>query len=91
MIYNKITKEVYIDKPERVKPNSFSNHNTDKSNIHVAKLMQEIQRKNAEQEACWELQEIISESQNRTENKGLLDKSIEEDEVKEEHVKLAPG
>ena len=48
-------------------------------------------KKNAEQEACWELQEIISESQNRTENKGLLDKSIEEDEVKEEHVKLAPG
>ena len=42
MIYNKITKEVYIDKPERVKANSFSNHNTDKSNIHVAKLMQEI-------------------------------------------------
>ena len=42
MIYNEITKEVYIDKPERVKPNSFSNHNTDKSNIHVAKLMQEI-------------------------------------------------
>ena len=38
MIYNEITKE-------RVKPNSSSNHNTDESNIHVAKLKQEIQIK----------------------------------------------
>ena len=62
--------------------------------IGSVKLHYKISRKkkkNAEQEACWELQEIISESQNRTENKGLLDKSIEEDEGKEEHVKLAPG
>ena len=29
MVYNEITKEVYVDKPERAKPNSFSNHNTD--------------------------------------------------------------
>ena len=38
MIYNEITKE-------RVEPNSSSNHNTDESNIHVAKLKQEIQIK----------------------------------------------
>ena len=55
------------------------------------KISTKKKKKNAEQEACWELQEIISESQNRTQNKGLLEKSIEEDEVKEEHVKLAPG
>ena len=55
------------------------------------KISTKKKKKNVEQEACWELQEIISESQNRTQNKGLLEKSIEEDEVKEEHVKLAPG
>ena len=38
MINNEITKEVYIDKPERAKPNSSSNHNTDESNIHLARL-----------------------------------------------------
>ena len=49
-IYNKTTKEVYIDKQERVKPNSSSNHNTDELDIHVAKLKQEIQRKHREKE-----------------------------------------
>ena len=29
MVYNEITKEVYIDKPERAKPNGSSNHKTD--------------------------------------------------------------
>ena len=29
MIHNEATKGVYIDKKERVKPNSSSNHNTD--------------------------------------------------------------
>ena len=38
IIYNEITKEVYIDKLERVRLNSYSNHNADESNIHVAKL-----------------------------------------------------
>ena len=51
MINNEITKEVYIDKPERAKPNSSSNHNTDESNIHLAKLKQEIKIKHTEQEA----------------------------------------
>ena len=35
MIYNEITKEVYICKPERTKPNNSSNHNTDESNERV--------------------------------------------------------
>ena len=51
MVYNEITKEVYIVKPERAKPNSSSNHNTDESNIHLAKLKQEIEIKHTEQEA----------------------------------------
>ena len=51
IIYNEITKEVYIDKLERVRLNSYSNHNTDGSNIHVVKLKLEIQRKHTEQEA----------------------------------------
>ena len=52
MIYNEITKEVYIDKPEQTKPNSSSNnHNTDESKIHLAKLKQEIKIKRTEQEA----------------------------------------
>ena len=45
------TKKVYIDKQERIKPNSSSNHNIDEPDIHVAKLKQEIQRKVREQEA----------------------------------------
>ena len=44
MIYNEITKEVYLD--------SSSNHNTDESNTDAAKLKQEIQRKHTEQEAA---------------------------------------
>ena len=51
MIYNEITKEVYIDKPERTKPNSSSNHNTDEYNIHLAKLKQGIKIKHTEQKA----------------------------------------
>ena len=51
MVYNEITKEVYIDKPKRTKPNSSSNHNTDEYNIHLAKLKQEITMKHTEQEA----------------------------------------
>ena len=51
MVYNEITKEVYIDKPKRAKPNSSSNHNTDEYNIHLAKLKQEIKMKHTEQEA----------------------------------------
>ena len=51
MVYNEITKEVYIDKPKRAKPNSSSNHNTDEYNIHLAKLKQEIKMKHKEQEA----------------------------------------
>ena len=50
-IYNEITKEVYIGKPERTKPNNSSNHNTDESNIHLAKLKQEIKIKHTEHEA----------------------------------------
>ena len=51
MIYNETTKEAYIYMQDRIKPKSSSNHNTDKLNIHVAKLKQEIQRKDGEQEA----------------------------------------
>ena len=52
MIYNEITKEVYIGKPERAKTNSSSNnHNTDEHNIHLAKLKQEIKIRHIEQEA----------------------------------------
>ena len=51
MVYNEITKEVYIDKPERAKPNSSSKHNTDEYNIHLAKLKQKIRIKHIEQEA----------------------------------------
>ena len=51
MANNGTTKEVYIDKQERVKPNNSSNHNTYERDIHVAKLKQAIQRKHREQEA----------------------------------------
>ena len=36
MVYNEIIKEVYIDQPERAKPNSSNNHNTDDYNIHFS-------------------------------------------------------
>ena len=42
---------MYIDKQERIKPNSSRNHNTDQLDIHVAKLKQKTQRKDREQEA----------------------------------------
>ena len=51
MANNGTTKEVYIDKQERVKPNNSSNYNTYERDIHVAKLKQAIQRKHREQEA----------------------------------------
>ena len=50
MIYNETTKEVHIDKRGRIKAKSSSNRNTDKPDIHSAKLKQEISRKDAEQE-----------------------------------------
>ena len=50
MIYNETTKEVYIDKRGRIKAKSSSNRNTDKPDIHSAKLKQEIWRKDEEQE-----------------------------------------
>ena len=37
MIYNETTNEIYINKQEKIKSNSSSNHNTGK---HVAKLKQ---------------------------------------------------
>ena len=40
MIYNETTNDVYIDMQERIKPNSSSDHSTDKPDIHVAKLKQ---------------------------------------------------
>ena len=51
MVYNEITNEVYLDQPERAKPNNSSHHKTDESNIHLAKLKQEIKIKHTEQEA----------------------------------------
>ena len=51
IIYNETIKEVYIDKQKRIKPNSSRNHNTDEHDIHVAKLKQEIQRKDRHEEA----------------------------------------
>ena len=35
----------------RIKPKSSSYHNTDKADIHLTELKQEIQRKDGEQEA----------------------------------------
>ena len=48
MMYNKTTKEVYIDKQERLKPKRFDNCNTDKPDIRLAKPQQENQRKDEE-------------------------------------------
>ena len=51
-IYIETTKEVYIDKKERIKPKNSNNDNTDKPDISLDKPKQEIQRKNeGEQEA----------------------------------------
>ena len=68
IVYNEIKKEVYIDKPERAKPNSSSNHNTDESNIHLAKLKQEIKIKHTEQEASKAeiMKQVIENSGNRS-------------------------
>ena len=90
MIYNEITKEVYIDVPERAKPNSTSNHNTDKSNIHLAKLKQEIKIKHTEQEASKsEIMkgvvkngEIIQELEVKNCKKGKTESKVEIIEVK---------
>ena len=95
MIYNEITKEVYIDKPERAKPNSSSNHNTDESNIHLAKLKQEIKIKHTEQEASKaeimkgvvENGEIIQELEVKSCEKGKTESKVEIIEVKKHLVK----
>ena len=91
MVYNEITKEVYIDKPERAKPNSSSNHNTDESNIHLAKLKQEIKIKHTEQEASKaeimkgvvENEEIIQELEVKSCEKGKTESEVEIIEVKQ--------
>ena len=94
MIYNEITKEVYIDKPERAKPNSSSNHNTDESNIHLAKLKQEIKTKHIEEEAnkaeimkgVVENGEIIQELEVKSCEKGKTESKVEAIEVKKQLV-----
>ena len=94
MIYNEITKEVYIDKPERAKPNSSSNHNTDESDIHLAKLKQEIKIKHTEQEASKaeimkgvvENGEIIQELEVKSCEKGKTESKVEIIEVKKQLV-----
>ena len=91
MVYNEITKEVYIDKPERAKPNSSSNHNTDESNIHLAKLKQEIKIKHTEQEASKaeimkgvvENEEIIQELEVKSCEKGKTESKVEIIKVKQ--------
>ena len=90
MVYNEIAKEVYIDKPERAKPNSTSNHNTDQYNIHLAKLQQEIEIKHTEQEASKaeimkgvvENEEIIQELEVKGCEKGNTECEVEIIEVK---------
>ena len=91
MVYNEITKEVYIDKPKRTKPNSSSNHNTDEYNIHLAKLKQEIKIKHTEQEASKaeimkgvvENEEIIQELEVKSCEKGKTESEVEIIEVKQ--------
>ena len=91
MVYNEITKEVYIDKPKRTKPNSSSNHNTDEYNIHLAKLKQEITMKHTEQEASKteiikgvvENEEIIQELEVKSCEKGKTESEVEIIEVKQ--------
>ena len=90
IIFNEITKEVYIDKSERVKPSSSSNHNTDEFNIHIVKLKQKIQRKQTEQEASKaeiikgivENKEIIQELRVKSCEKGETESEVEIIEVK---------
>ena len=91
MVYNEITKEVYIDKPERAKPNGSSNHNTDESNIFLAKLKQEIEIKHTEQEASKaeimkgvvENEEIIQELEVKSCEKGKTESKVEIIKVKQ--------
>ena len=91
MVYNQITKEVYIDNPERAEPNSSSNHNTGEYNIHLAKLNQEIKRKHTEQEASKaeimkgvvENEEIIQELEVKSCEKGKTETEVEIIEVKQ--------
>ena len=91
IIYNEITKEVYIDKPERVKPNSSSKHNTDEYNIYLAKLKQKIRIKHIEQEASKaevikgvvENEEIIQELEVKSCEKGKTESEVEIIEVKQ--------
>ena len=45
MIYNETTTEVCIAKQERIKPDSFNNHNTDRPDTYLDKPKQEIKRK----------------------------------------------
>ena len=97
MVYNEIAKEVYIDKPERAKPNSTSNHNTDQYNIHLAKLQQEIEIKHTEQEASKaeimkgvvENEEIIQELEVKSCEKGKTESEVEIIEVKQVVEKTA--
>ena len=94
MIYNEITKAVYIDKPQRAKPNSSSNHNTDESNIHLAKLKQEIKIKHTEQEASkaeimkWvvENEEIIQKLEVKSCEKVKTESKVEIIDVKKQLI-----
>ena len=45
MIYNETKTEVHIDKQERIKPESSSNHSTDRPDIYLDEPKQEVQRK----------------------------------------------
>ena len=45
MMYNETTTEVYIDKEERIRPENFNNHNTDRPDIYLNKPKQEVKRK----------------------------------------------
>ena len=91
IVYNEITKEVHVDKPERAKPNSSSNHNTDESNIHLANLKQEIEIKHTEQEASKaeimkgvvENGETIEELEGKSCEKGKTETKVEIIEVKQ--------
>ena len=91
IVCNEIKKEVYIDKPERAKPNSSNNHNTAEYNIHLAKLKQEIKIKHTEQEASKaeiikgvpENDEIIQELEVKCCEKGKTESEVEIIEVKQ--------
>ena len=94
MVYNEITKEVYIDKLERAKPNGSSNHKTDESNILLAKLKEEIEIKHTEQEASKaeimkgvvENGELIQELEVKSCDKSKTESKVEITEVKKQLV-----